>query len=278
MWPKLCDIKLWNCQLVDVVSEVVHGPAITIKLDIKDGDKTIPVSVDFSPLIEAKAPFLSQLIYWPRFDKRWPSRRKIDTLKKIGVDFVAKKNFHWYYSYVECEKELGRDIDNELNGEEGCRKKVHRIMKCLLETVWSDNKPETCALSSYMLKVVMKLISIYQICSTIFHLFFPITPSIPSMTQFKSWQQGWTPEKLEHYNWGYFAASVVRECVCVWERERERERETSSKRVGLWHSSAKPLGTGSGSDRVCLHVRHHNSRVVWRHNSLHNEYGGERHK
>jgi len=59
---------------------------------------------------------------------------------------VAKQNFFWLTSFVECEKELSKHADED----GGNRKQVHRLMKMFRQRFWGK---ETKSLSSYMLKV-----------------------------------------------------------------------------------------------------------------------------
>ena len=141
----------------DATRAIVHGPALTIRFTVKINSKSFPVSVDFTPIVQARLPFQYQgQITWPRYGTTWPSDEKVEAIWKIGVSLVAKKNMHWYYSFAECEKELVREIDRENEqGVRGQRKKVHRIMKRFFETTWSDHKPEECVLTSYMIKVTV---------------------------------------------------------------------------------------------------------------------------
>ena len=67
-------------------------------------------------------------------------------MHRVGVNVVAKGDYHWLISYNEAEKELRRGMDED----GGCRAKVHRIMKKLKDDVWS---PSGGTLSSYHLKV-----------------------------------------------------------------------------------------------------------------------------
>jgi len=60
---------------------------------------------------------------------------------------VAKQNFFWSISFVECEKELSKHADED----GGIRKTVHRLMKIFHARFWS--KHANCQLSSYMIKV-----------------------------------------------------------------------------------------------------------------------------
>jgi len=82
---------------------------------------------------------------WPRQD--WPSKELCRDVKQKGVMLVAKQNFFWMISFVECEKELCKRADED----GGLRKTVHRLMKIVHARFWK--KPGNQELNSYMLKV-----------------------------------------------------------------------------------------------------------------------------
>jgi len=81
---------------------------------------------------------------WPRQD--WPSQKLCRAVKQKGVMLVAKQNFYWMISFVECEKELSKRADED----GGIRKMVHRLMKIVHARFWKKPNQE---LNSYMLKV-----------------------------------------------------------------------------------------------------------------------------
>lgn len=125
---------------------MIHGPALTMTLDVDIGNReTIAVGIDFAVVVHAGLPF-ADFIGWPRPDARWPSKDKIDAIREKGINVVAKKNFHWFLSFADLEKCLVRDVDRD----DGCRKKVHRIMKTMYHR---STAAEKSLLSSYMLKV-----------------------------------------------------------------------------------------------------------------------------
>ena len=47
---------------------------------------------------------------WPR-SASWPGAQKIEAIKKVGVNLIAKKDFWWMYVFVDAEKELVSGID-----------------------------------------------------------------------------------------------------------------------------------------------------------------------
>lgn len=127
------------------LSRISHGPALTFQAEVKTSDgKTHPVSIDLAVIIRGRHPFLPAM-GWPVAGRPWPPQDKIDSIRKIGINGVAKKPFYWQLSFAELEKELVAEIDKD----GGCRKKVHRIMKSVFYNVCNENP----VLSSYMLKV-----------------------------------------------------------------------------------------------------------------------------
>ena len=121
-----------------------HGPALTFSVEVEGHH---PISVDFAPLLEAPRSTLPTNVQWPHTGAQWPSKEKKQTLKHMGVNFVAKKDMFWYISFGHMEKELLHKIDED----GGCRKRLQRIMKRMRDEIWCQgNKP---VLSSYHLKV-----------------------------------------------------------------------------------------------------------------------------
>ncbi|XP_063447832.1 protein mab-21-like 3 [Mytilus trossulus] len=87
------------------------------------------VSVDLTPMIESSSRF-RKTFGWPRPTSQWPSEKKVEKLRSIGVNDIAKDAFYWTYSFASCEKELLEGIDTK----ETCRKKSQKIMKKLKES------------------------------------------------------------------------------------------------------------------------------------------------
>lgn len=129
-----------------------HGPANTLSTDFRlssDPDARLQtVTVDITPCIHVTN--FPDDIKWPRSGALWPSADKVRKIKAMGVNLVAKKNYHWTISFSECEKELTDNMDVD----RGERKKCHRIMKCINEDFWYTSKPhKKNPLSTYALKV-----------------------------------------------------------------------------------------------------------------------------
>lgn len=128
-----------------------HGPTNTLvcKCNVPSALNFGNVHIDFTPCIKVKE--FSPNTSWPTAaTRRWLSPAKIQRIKSKGVALVPKKNYHWFVSYAEGEREIVEDIDDD----GGCRRKCHRIMKALNEDCWFITVPHRkTPLSTYHLKV-----------------------------------------------------------------------------------------------------------------------------
>ena len=113
------------------------------------------MSIDISPAISTNLSFEQLQIQWPR--KAWPSKELQRAVKKTGAMLVAKQNFFWSASFVECEKELRTHADED----GGIRTTVYELMKIFNYRFW---RKQTKQLDSYMLKVRSMHIHIQLIC------------------------------------------------------------------------------------------------------------------
>ena len=130
-----------------------HGPALTLKYTHEKIQ--FPMGIDISTAISTNLSFEQLQIQWPR--KAWPSKELQRAIKKKGVMLVAKQNFFWSASFVECEKELSTHADED----GGIRMTVHKMMKIFNDRFW---RKQTKQLDSYMLKVKSVHINIQLIC------------------------------------------------------------------------------------------------------------------
>ncbi|XP_070538633.1 protein mab-21-like 3 [Ptychodera flava] len=125
-----------------------HGPAITIKLTHQGFDDGI--YVDLVPFVPNNGVGLppSVLEKWPR-TSLWPPADKVEEVKRVGINAVAKDSLYWQTSFQRCEVVLLEGIDKD----EGCRKQCLRILKKLREDFWCrSTKP---VLSSFHLKTLL---------------------------------------------------------------------------------------------------------------------------
>ncbi|XP_043943855.1 protein mab-21-like 3 [Protopterus annectens] len=119
------------------------NPAVTFT--VKFGREEI--DVDLVPFI--RNPFPSWPIAWPRPYQRWPSAIKMEEIRKIGVDLVAKHPTFWRFSFSRVERFLLEDIDSD----RGRRKDTLRILKKVRLDRW---KPQFGKLLvSYHLKTIL---------------------------------------------------------------------------------------------------------------------------
>lgn len=129
----------------------VHGPSVTIK--ITDPRIKHEVSIDFCPVIDmvmsSGVDTLPNCVDWPRLNRAWPPREKIQKIKEAGCELVGKQNLYWRYGFVKAEKILIDQIDSD----GGCRKKLQRILKKLNEDVFCNTTKK--AITSYCLKTLL---------------------------------------------------------------------------------------------------------------------------
>ena len=125
-----------------------HGPALMLKYEHPDAKIQFPISIDITPAINTHLSFEQLGLRWPREATwtPWPSVELQLAVKAKGIMMVAKQNFFWLTSFVECEKELSKHAD----ADGGNRKQVHRLMKMFNDRFW---RKQTNSLNTYMLKV-----------------------------------------------------------------------------------------------------------------------------
>ena len=70
------------------------------------------VSVDFSPIIHDTCA-IPKWMGWPRKRARWPDKNKIATIMSKGINWVARREFHWMVSFAEIEDELVKGVDSK---------------------------------------------------------------------------------------------------------------------------------------------------------------------
>lgn len=133
------------------IENLSDSPAVTFTVKQRDEDD---LGVDMAPMINVKLPFKDEF-GWPKHGAEWPSKRKVQQIKSIGVNLVTSEPLYWKLSFAICEKELLVDIDKDGS----CRRKSLRIMKRLRELVWcpGDEAENPDGLSSYHLKNILFL-------------------------------------------------------------------------------------------------------------------------
>ncbi len=121
------------------VSLKPHGPATM--LTVKSGRQQ--ANIDVSVVVCSADP----VPQWPREGTNWPGWDKMEAVQEAGINWVAMPTGDWKISFAMAEKELIRGVD----GDGGCRKKAHRLMKAINLNVWARNQKPV--VTSYILKV-----------------------------------------------------------------------------------------------------------------------------
>lgn len=88
----------------------IHAPVATLTLR-HPGIPGKDINIDLTPLTEGHTPFIDAL-GWPRSNTRWPSKMKIEEIKREGIHGVAKDPIYWSLAFVTCEKILLDCIDS----------------------------------------------------------------------------------------------------------------------------------------------------------------------
>ena len=139
-------------------SLTAHGSAFTLRYE--HPKIHFPIHVDISPAVNTHLSFEQLGLKWPstelereawrkgkwRTEALWPSAELRRAVKDKRVIMVAKQNFYWMMSFVECEKELSKHADED----GGVRKQVHKLLKMFHKRFWKTEKSQ---LNSYMIKV-----------------------------------------------------------------------------------------------------------------------------
>lgn len=128
------------------------SPATTLTIKLKKTADDF-VSVDLTSLIESCSTF-DVTLGWPRprTVSPWPSEEKVDEIKEMGFNDIAKDKFYWTYSFASCEKELLNGIDND-DVNPTFRKISQKIMKKQKEA-WCPNGMKQELTSYHLLNIL----------------------------------------------------------------------------------------------------------------------------
>ncbi|XP_010011991.1 PREDICTED: protein mab-21-like 3 [Nestor notabilis] len=106
------------------------------------------VEVELVPAVEIPTCW-PEKARWPRCLKRWPSQEKVQCIKSLGFDLLARSNYHWQLCFSRAERILMEGLDED----GGCRMKCFRVMRQMKEDVWcAGNKP---IITAYHLQTVL---------------------------------------------------------------------------------------------------------------------------
>lgn len=117
-------------------------------MNIRQGNGRHDISVDVTPSIPCNVPITDN--GWPRPDTRKAFKSDvIHGVTKTGTHLVPKGNEVWTVSCSKAEKILLSKID----GGNGCRREVNRIMKKQVQTCSSITGYGLPGISSHIIKV-----------------------------------------------------------------------------------------------------------------------------
>ncbi|XP_071177925.1 protein mab-21-like 3 [Mytilus edulis] len=131
-------------------NRLTDSPATTLTIILTKPAKG-DVSVDLTPLIESRSTFV-EFLGWPRPESQWPLKKKVDEIKEMGFNNIAKHKFYWTYSFASCEKKLLEGIDNN-DDNPTCRKMSEKIVKKLKEE-WCPKSMKQELTSYHLLNIL----------------------------------------------------------------------------------------------------------------------------
>ncbi|XP_042548245.1 protein mab-21-like 3 isoform X2 [Dipodomys spectabilis] len=90
-----------------------------------------PVDVELAPTVDVPGTWPGKA-RWPRCLRRWPPPETVQCVKSFGFSLVAGGSYHWQLSFVQAERALLVQMDED----GGCRRRCLRLLKQLTEDVW----------------------------------------------------------------------------------------------------------------------------------------------
>ncbi|NWW84022.1 MB213 protein, partial [Rhynochetos jubatus] len=104
------------------------------------------VEVELVPAVEIPTCW-PEKAQWPCYLKRWPSQEKVQCIKSLGFDLLARSNYHWHLCFSRAKLMEGPNKDG------GCHVKCFRVMRQMKEDAWcAGNKP---VITVYHLQTVL---------------------------------------------------------------------------------------------------------------------------
>ncbi|XP_027722575.1 protein mab-21-like 3 [Vombatus ursinus] len=131
---KLVEDSVKACNLSNEVS-ILENFGSLIRLIVETSE--FQVEIELIPIIEVLNRW-SDKAKWPRCFSRWPSREKIQCVKSLGFNLMARSSYHWQLGFDRAEYMLMEGIDDD----GGCRKICYQVLRQMKEDVWCPgNKP-----------------------------------------------------------------------------------------------------------------------------------------
>ncbi|XP_008069763.2 protein mab-21-like 3, partial [Carlito syrichta] len=131
VFRKLVENAIRNCHLSAKVSMLENRSAVWVAVETC----ACQVELELAPSVEIPTTW-SKKARWPRCLKRWPSPERVECIKSFGFDLLARASYHWQLSFLRAEQVLLQQLDED----EGCRRKCFQALRQLKEDVWCPGK------------------------------------------------------------------------------------------------------------------------------------------
>ncbi|NXQ23470.1 MB213 protein, partial [Alaudala cheleensis] len=145
VFRELVEKSIVSCNLSSKVT-VLESFSSVVRVAVETSESQ--VEVELVPAVEIPTCW-PEKARWPRCLKRWPSQEKVQCVKSLGFDLLARSNYHWQLCFSRAEHILMEGLDED----GGCRMKCFRVMRQMKEDVWcAGNKP---VITAYHLQTVL---------------------------------------------------------------------------------------------------------------------------
>ncbi|KAM6419977.1 protein mab-21-like 3 isoform 1-T1 [Pluvialis apricaria] len=145
VFRELVEKSIISCNLSSKVT-VLESFSSVVRVAVETSESQ--VEVELVPAVEIPTCW-PEKARWPRCLKRWPSQEKVQCIKSLGFDLLARSNYHWQLCFSRAERILMEGLDED----GGCRMKCFRVMRQMKEDVWcAGNKP---VITAYHLQTVL---------------------------------------------------------------------------------------------------------------------------
>ncbi|XP_008262833.1 protein mab-21-like 3 [Oryctolagus cuniculus] len=131
VFRKLVENAIRTCHLSGKVSLLANRAAVWVAVETS----ACQVELELAPMVEIPTAW-SQKAQWPRCLKRWPSPEKVGCIKSFGFDLLACSSYHWHLSFLQAEKVLLQQLDED----GGCRRRCFQVLRQLKEDVWCPGR------------------------------------------------------------------------------------------------------------------------------------------
>ncbi|OWK63994.1 Protein mab-21-like 3 [Lonchura striata] len=145
VFRELVEKSIVSCNLSSKVT-VLESFSSVVRVAVETSESQ--VEVELVPAVEIPTCW-PEKARWPRCLRRWPSQEKVQCIKSLGFDLLARSNYHWQLCFSRAEHILMEGLDED----GGCRMKCFRVMRQMKEDVWcAGNKP---VITAYHLQTVL---------------------------------------------------------------------------------------------------------------------------